>query len=96
VYFLGGLSLRFIFFLLSYNIFPALLGINTALIGAFGRLQRCLSLFVPICPIKRSVFIFFNVKLLAYGVFVVLFRFFIQISIGVCRGRLAHLGWCGF
>jgi len=91
VYFLGVI-LGGLIFLLSYNIFPALLGINTSLIGASAGVTAVLIFVCAYLPNQEVRIIFFNVKLWHIGVFVVLLDL-IQISMGGnVGGRLAHLG----
>ena len=91
VYFLGVIFGGLIF-LLSYNIFPALLGINTALIGASAGVIAVLIFICAYIPNQEVRIIFFNVKLWYIGVFVVLMDL-IQIPIsGNAGGHLAHLG----
>ena len=91
VYFLGVI-LGGLIFLLSYNIFPALLGINTSLIGASAGVTAVLIFVCTYLPNQEVRIVFFNVKLWHIGVFVVLLDL-IQISLGGnVGGRLAHLG----
>jgi membrane associated rhomboid family serine protease len=91
VYFLGVI-LGGMIFLLSYNIFPSLLGINTSLIGASAGVTAVLIFICSYLPDQEVRVIFFNVKLWHIGVFVVLLDL-IQISVGGnVGGRLAHLG----
>ncbi|HUH46080.1 MAG TPA: rhomboid family intramembrane serine protease [Arenibacter sp.] len=91
VYFLGVI-LGGLIFLLSYNIFPALLGTNTSLIGASAGVTAVLIFVCAYLPNQEVRIIFFNVKLWHIGVFVVLLDL-IQISMGSnIGGRLAHLG----
>ncbi|SHJ41154.1 Membrane associated serine protease, rhomboid family [Arenibacter nanhaiticus] len=91
VYFLGVI-LGGLIFLLSYNIFPALLGINTSLIGASAGVTAVLIFVCTYLPNQEVRVVFFNVKLWHIGVFVVALDL-IQISYGGnVGGRLAHLG----
>ncbi len=91
VYFLGVL-LGGLVFLLSYNIFPALLASNTALIGASAGVTAILIFVCTYMPAQEVRVIFFNVKLWQVGVFVVLVDL-IQIPYGSnAGGHLAHLG----
>ena len=91
VYFLGVI-LGGLIFLLSYNIFPALLGTNTSLIGASAGVTAVLIFICTYLPNQEVRVIFFNVKLWYIGVFVVLLDL-IQISMGSnIGGHLAHLG----
>ena len=91
VYFLGvmvgGLT-----FLLSYNIFPALMGIQTALIGASAGVTAVLIFICAYIPNQEVRLFFFNVKLWYIGAFFVLLDL-VQIPIsGNAGGHLAHLG----
>ncbi len=91
VYFLGvivgGLT-----FLLSYNIFPALMGIQTALIGASAGVTAVLIFICSYIPNQEVRIIFFNVKLWYIGAFFVLLDL-VQIPVsGNAGGHLAHLG----
>lgn len=91
VYFLG-IILGGLIFLVSYNIFPALLGTNTSLIGASAGVTAVLIFVCAYLPNQEVRVIFFNVKLWHIGLFVVLLDL-IQISMGSnIGGRLAHLG----
>ncbi|MGD1946843.1 MAG: rhomboid family intramembrane serine protease [Croceivirga sp.] len=92
VYFLGvivGGSL----FLLSYNIFPTLLNINTSLIGASAGVTAVLIFVCTYIPNQEvRLFGLINIKLWYLGAFVVLIDL-IQIPYGGnIGGRLAHLG----
>lgn len=91
VYFLGVIFGGLIF-LLSYNIFPALVGVNTALIGASAGVTAILIFVCAYIPNQEVRVILFNVKLWQVGVFVVLIDL-IQIPYsGNAGGHLAHLG----
>ncbi|MBC6997908.1 rhomboid family intramembrane serine protease [Cytophaga sp. FL35] len=91
VYFLGVI-LGGLLFLLSYNIFPALVGINTSLIGASAGVMAVLIFVCTYIPNQEVRLLFFNVKLWHIGVFVVLMDL-VQIPLGGnVGGRLAHLG----
>lgn len=91
VYFLGVI-LGGLLFLLSYNIFPALVGINTSLIGASAGVMAVLIFVCTYIPNQEIRIFFFNVKLWQVGVFVVLMDL-IQIPLGGnVGGRIAHLG----
>ncbi len=91
VYFLGVI-LGGLVFLLSYNIFPALLGINTALIGASAGVTAVLLFICTYIPNQEVRIIFFNLKLWYIGAFVVLMDL-VQIPYGNnVGGHLAHLG----
>ncbi len=91
VYFLGvivgGLT-----FLLSYNVFPAFLDVQTALIGASAGVTAVLIFVCSYIPNQEVRLFFFNVKLWYIGAFFVLMDL-IQIPIsGNAGGHLAHLG----
>ncbi len=91
VYFLG-IIFGGIIFLLSYNIFPALTGLNNVLIGASAGVTAVLIFLCTYNPNQEVRVVFFNVKLWYVGVFFVLVDL-IQIGYGAnIGGRLAHLG----
>ncbi|MCM4168998.1 hypothetical protein KCTC52924_00238 [Arenibacter antarcticus] len=91
VYFLGVI-LGGLIFLLSYNIFPALIGQNTSLIGASAGVTAVLIFICTYLPNQEVRVIFFNVKLWHIGVLVVLLDL-VQISLGQnIGGHMAHLG----
>lgn len=91
IYFLGVI-LGGLLFLLSYNIFPALMGQKTSLIGASAGVMAVLIFICTYIPNQEVRVIFFNVKLWQVGVFVVLMDL-IQIPLGGnVGGHLAHLG----
>lgn len=90
VYFLGVIFGGLVF-LLSYNIFPALMGTNTALVGASAGVTAILIFVCAYMPNQEVRIIFFNVKLWQVGIFVVLIDL-IQIPMGNAGGHLAHLG----
>ena len=71
VYFLGVIF-GGLLFLLSYNVFPALSGIDTALIGASAGVTAILIFVCTYMPNQEAQVIFFKVKLWQIGVFVVL------------------------
>ncbi len=91
VYFLGVI-LGGLLFLLSYNIFPALMGQKTSLIGASAGVMAVLIFVCTYIPNQEVRVIFFNVKLWQVGVFVVLMDL-VQIPMGGnVGGHLAHIG----
>ncbi len=91
VYFLGVI-LGGLMFLLSYNVFPALMGINSSLIGASAGVTAVLIFVCTYIPNQEVRFFFFNIKLWYIGVFVVLIDL-VQIPTGGnAGGHLAHLG----
>ncbi|PCJ98267.1 MAG: rhomboid family intramembrane serine protease [Flavobacteriaceae bacterium] len=91
VYFLGVI-LGGLFFLLSYNIFPVLLEVNTALIGASAGVTAVLIFVCAYVPNTEVRLFIFNIKLWYIGAFWVLLNL-IQIpnneNVG---GLIAHLG----
>ena len=92
VYFLGVIMGGLVF-LLSYNVFPTLLNINTSLIGASAGVTAVLIFICAYIPNQEvRLFGLINIKLWYLGVFVVLMDL-IQIPLGGnIGGRLAHLG----
>ncbi|PKA96869.1 membrane associated rhomboid family serine protease [Flavobacteriaceae bacterium MAR_2009_75] len=91
IYFLGVI-LGGLLFLLSYNIFPTLVGINASLIGASAGVMAVLIFVCTYMPNQEVRLIFFNVKLWQIGLFVVLMDL-VQIPLGGnVGGRIAHLG----
>ncbi|MGI9545802.1 MAG: rhomboid family intramembrane serine protease [Flavobacteriaceae bacterium] len=91
VYFLGvivgGMT-----FLLSYNVFPAFMEVQTALIGASAGVTAVLIFICAYIPNQEVRLFFFNVKLWYIGAFFVLIDL-IQIPVsGNAGGHLAHLG----
>lgn len=91
VYFMGILAGGTVF-LASYNIFPALLSTNTALIGASAGVTAVLIFTCAYIPDQEVRVIFFNIKLWYVGASFVLVDL-IQIPYGGnVGGRLAHLG----
>ncbi|MEH6680851.1 MAG: rhomboid family intramembrane serine protease [Sediminicola sp.] len=91
VYFLGVI-MGGLLFLLSYNIFPAFMGINTALIGASAGVTAVLIFVCTYIPNQEVRIIFFNVKLWHIGLFFVLVDL-VQIPTGGnAGGHLSHLG----
>lgn len=91
VYFLGVI-LGGLLFLLSYNIFPTLVGVNTSLIGASAGVMAVLIFVCTYLPNQEVRLIFFNVKLWQIGLFVVLMNL-VQIPLGDnIGGSIAHLG----
>ncbi|SHJ40827.1 rhomboid family protein [Pseudozobellia thermophila] len=91
IYFLGVI-LGGLLFLLSYNVFPALMGTNTSLIGASAGVMAVLIFVCTYIPNHEVRLIFFNVKLWQIGVFVVLMDL-VQIPMSDnVGGHIAHLG----
>lgn len=90
VYFLGVI-MGGLLFLLSYNIFPALMGFKAALIGASAGVTAVLIFICAYIPNQEVRLFFFNVKLWYIGAFFVIVDL-IQIPNGNSGGHLAHLG----
>ncbi|WP_047419809.1 rhomboid family intramembrane serine protease [Cellulophaga sp. Hel_I_12] len=91
VYFLGAIVGGLIF-LVSYNVFPALLNANNALIGASAAVSAVLIFICTYTPNQEVRVIFFNVKLWYIGALFVLIDL-VQIGYSAnVGGRLAHLG----
>lgn len=92
VYFLGVI-LGGLLFLASYNIFPTLVGANTALIGASAGVTAVLIFICAYIPNQEvRLFGIINIKLWYLGAFFVLVDL-IQIGSGEnIGGRIAHLG----
>jgi membrane associated rhomboid family serine protease len=91
VYFLGVI-LGGLLFLLSYNVFPELIAINTSLIGASAGVMAVLIFVCTYIPNQEVRLFFFNVKLWHIGVFVVLMDL-VMLPLGNnAGGRIAHLG----
>lgn len=91
VYFLGAI-VGGVIFMLSYNLFPAFLEINTSLIGASAAVMAILIFICTYLPHQEvRLFFLFNVKLWYIGVFVVLIDL-VQIPMSNAGGHLAHLG----
>nr|WP_229665680.1 rhomboid family intramembrane serine protease [Croceivirga lutea] len=92
VYFLGVI-LGGLLFLASYNIFPTLVGANTALIGASAGVTAVLIFICAYIPNQEvRLFGLINIKLWYLGAFFVLVDL-IQIGSGEnIGGRIAHLG----
>ena len=91
VYFMGVI-LGGIFFMLSYNIFPALMGTNSVLIGASAGVTAILIFVCTYIPNQEVRLAFFNLKLMYIGLFWVGVNL-VQIPMGVnVGGLMAHLG----
>ena len=91
VYFLGVI-LGGMTFLLSYNIFPAFMGVQTALIGASAGVTAVLIFICSYIPNQEVRLFFFNVKLWYIGAFFVLLDLIQIPTSGNAGGHLAHLG----
>ena len=91
VYFLGVI-LGGLFFMVSYNVFPAFFKVNAALIGASAGVRAILIFICAYIPNQEVRLIFFNIKLWYIGAFIVLTDL-VQLSLGVNPGgQFAHLG----
>ena len=90
VYFLGVI-VGGLFFLLSYNVFPAFMGVQTALIGASAGVTAVLIFICAYIPNQEVRLFFFNLKLWYIGAFFVLIDL-VQIPGGNAGGHIAHLG----
>lgn len=91
VYFLGAIAGGLIF-MLSYNLFPAFMEIDTSLIGASAAVMAILIFICTYMPNQEvRLFFLFNIKLWYIGVFVVLIDL-VQIPMSNAGGHLAHLG----
>lgn len=91
VYFLGVI-LGGLTFLLSYNVFPAFMGVQTALIGASAGVTAVLIFICAYIPNQEVRLFVFNLKLWYIGAFFVLIDL-VQIPVsGNAGGHLAHLG----
>ena len=91
VYFLGVI-LGGLTFLLSYNVFPAFMGVQTALIGASAGVTAVLIFICAYIPNQEVRLFFFNVKLWYIGAFFVLLDLVQIPTSGNAGGHLAHLG----
>lgn len=91
VYFLGVI-LGGLFFLLSYNLFPAFSGVNTVLIGASAGIMSVLIFVCTYIPEQEVRIVFFNVKLWYIGVFLILLDLVQMTYDGNAGGHIAHLG----
>ena len=91
VYFLGVI-LGGLFFMVSYNVFPAFFEVNAALIGASAGVRAVLIFICAYIPNQEVRLIFFNIKLWYLGAFIVVLDL-VQLSMGVNPGgNFAHLG----
>jgi hypothetical protein len=84
---LGGLL-----FQLSYNVFPGLLGVRTALIGASAGVTAVLIFVCAYIPNQEVRIFFFNVKLWYIGAFFILVDLIQIPGSGNAGGHLSHLG----
>lgn len=91
VYFLGVIF-GGLFFLLSYNVFPVLMEVNSVLIGASAGVTAILIFVCAYIPNREVRLFVFNIKLWYIGAFWVLLNL-IQIPNGQnVGGLIAHLG----
>ncbi|WP_276390773.1 rhomboid family protein [Eudoraea chungangensis] len=91
VYFLGVIAGGLVF-LLSYNVFPAFIATNTALIGASAGVTAVLIFVCTYIPNQEVRLFIFNLKLWYIGAFFVLVDLIQIPSSGNAGGHLAHLG----
>ena len=92
VYFLGAI-LGGLMFLLSYNIFPALINVPTpGIIGASAGVMAVLIFVCTYTPNREVRFFFFNLKLWYIGAFFVLMDLILIPSGDNVGGRISHLG----
>jgi membrane associated rhomboid family serine protease len=90
VYFLGAIA-GGLLFLLSYNLFPVFLKVQTALIGASAAVMAVLIFVCTYIPNQEIRVFFFNIKLWYVGAFFVVVDL-VQIPISNAGGHIAHLG----
>ena len=91
VYFLGVI-LGGLFFMVSYNVFPAFFEVNAALIGASAGVRAVLIFICAYIPNQEVRLIFFNINLWYLGAFIGVLDL-VQLSMGVNPGgNFAHLG----
>ncbi|WP_019668550.1 rhomboid family protein [Eudoraea adriatica] len=91
IYFLGVI-LGGLVFLLSYNVFPAFLSTNAALIGASAGVTAVLIFVCAYIPNQEVRLFMFNIKLWYIGAFFVIVDLIQIPSGGNAGGHLAHLG----
>lgn len=92
VYFLG-IIIGGLLFLISYNVFPTLVAINTSLIGASAGVTAVLIFICTYIPNQEvRLFGLINIKLWYLGVFVVLIDLIQIAGSNNIGGRFAHLG----
>ncbi len=91
VYFLGVI-LGGIFFVVSYNIFPAFFNVSAVLIGASAGVRAILIFICAYIPNQDIRLVFFNVKLWYIGVGVVVLDLLQMPYGGNAGGHIAHLG----
>lgn len=91
VYFLGVIAGGLVF-LLSYNVFPAFVATNTALIGASAGVTAVLIFVCTYIPNQEVRLFIFNIKLWYIGAFIVLVDLIQIPNSGNAGGHLAHLG----
>jgi len=95
LYFAGGIFAGIIY-ILSYMFFPALININTALVGASASIMAILFATVaysPLMPVR--LFIFGNVKLWHIALALIIIDL-VQLPANNTGGHLAHLGGAFF
>jgi len=90
VYFLGVL-LGGLFFIVSYQLFPAFSNTSPAMIGASAGVMAILVFVSTYVPNQKVSFIVFNISLKYIGIALVIMDI-LQIPNGNAGGHLAHLG----
>lgn len=90
VYLLGSFF-GALFYLVSYQLFPAFMGMNSSLIGASAAVMALLIFLSTYSPNYLLHFLSFKIKLWYVGLFLVLLDL-VQIPNGNAGGHIAHLG----
>ena len=91
VYFLGAIFGGLVF-LLGYNIFPAVIGVNAILIGASASVMAIVLFVATYTPNSQIRLVFFNIKLWHFAAFFVLSDLIQIPTDGNVGGHFAHLG----
>lgn len=86
-----GIVFGALFYLISYQLFPAFVGSNSALIGASAAVMALLIFIATYAPNYLLHFFTFKIKLWYVGMFIVLLDL-IQIPNGNAGGHIAHIG----
>ena len=90
-YFLGVI-LGGLLFMLSYNVFPALMGTRSSLIGASAGVTAVLIFVCAYMPNQEVRLFFFNIKLWYIGAFIVI-KDLVMLTTGQnAGGYIAHIG----
>lgn len=94
LYLLGGFA-GALFFLLSYNIFPAFRNEQAALVGASASIMAILGATTALAPdYEVRLYFLFNVKLKFIAAFLIFANIF-TLPLGNAGGNFAHLGGVG-